>query len=89
MSYKDYCAHILYAKSIMQEKIKRKAEIRVYTIPSFKQTMKTYATEMGMSDSDFLIYCYNFWLEITTNPNKLRGDVTKEIYKLQNKKAND
>jgi hypothetical protein len=51
--------------------------------------MKTYAAEMGMSDSDFLIYCYNFWLEITTNPNKLRGDVTKEILKLQNKKAND
>ena len=73
----------------MQGKIKRKTEIRVYMIPDFKQGIQAYASEMGMSDSDFLIYCYNYWLEISSNPHKLKGDVTKEIYKIQNKKATD
>jgi hypothetical protein len=73
----------------MQEKIKRKAEIRVYMIPPFKQSIQAYASEMGMSDSDFLIYCYNYWLEITSNPHKLKADVTKELVRIQNKKATD
>lgn len=70
----------------MTEKLKRKTEIRAYMIEPFKLGVQIHARELGFSDSDFIIYLYNFWLEHTKNPLKEKGDVTKALYNAINEK---
>jgi hypothetical protein len=63
------------------DRIKRKSEIRAWVLPPLKENFSIDANEMGFSESSFVIYLYNFWLERSDNPLKLKGDVTKFLNK--------
>jgi hypothetical protein len=45
------------------EKTLKKERVYVYLLPHRKKRLREVADQLGMSDSTFLICCYNFWLQ--------------------------
>ena len=46
-----------------EEKSLKKERVYVYLLPHRKKKLREVADQLGMSDSTFLIMCYNFWLQ--------------------------
>ena len=50
-----------------EEKNLKKERVYVYLLPHRKKRLREVADQLGMSDSTFLIVCYNYWMQ---NNNK-------------------
>jgi hypothetical protein len=46
-----------------EEKNVKKERVYVYLLPHRKKKLREIADQLGMSDSTFLIMCYNHWLQ--------------------------
>lgn len=68
----------------MRDKVKSE-KIPVYAPTQKKEVMEWYAESMGMSNSEFLWYCYEYWREFSQHPDKYKVDVRKYI--IDNRKA--
>ena len=62
----------------MRDKVKSE-KIPVYAPTNKKDIMEWYAEAMGMSNSQFLWYCYEWWREYSNHPDKIRVDIRKYI----------
>jgi hypothetical protein len=67
----------------MRDRVKSE-KIPVYIPTNKKDVMEWYAENMGMSNSEFLWFCYQFWREHSHHPDKITVDVRKHI--IDNKK---